>query len=494
MKPFDDKTSQFHISSHTALNFTPEQSAEAIATHFSKISQEFSPLSFDSLPLNVRNALESSNTAAAPYLSTLTVVKRICKARKPLGIVPGDLPKRLVQHCATELAVPATLIFNSITRTAEYPLNWKTEYQVPIPKVVPPKNEEELRNIAKTPFLSKVYESFVAEWLLGFIKPYLDPNQCGMKGSSITHYLIKLLHFVHSALDMRKPHAVLAACIDLSKAYNRIDHSLVLQDLYDMKTPPWLLKIVASYLSERSMILTFKGAQSSRKRLPGGTAQGAYLGGLIFIIKFNGAFLRPSIPRNNLLHDASTESLKYIDDGTVAATINLTTYLIPDPILRQRPLSFRERCQLVLPAENNPLQYILTDTEEFAARNKMLINKKKTEVMMFSTSRKLDFPPELHFADHTIVQTTSEKTLLGVVITDDLKWKKNTEFIVSKAKRKIWILRRLHHLNLSIFDLYDVYTKEIRSLLEFAVPVWHSGLTRKQSASIEAVQKHSESS
>ena len=81
MKPFDDKTSQFHISSHTALNFTPEQSAEAIATHFSKISQEFSPLSFDSLSLNLRNTLESSNTAAAPYLSTLTVVKRICKAR-----------------------------------------------------------------------------------------------------------------------------------------------------------------------------------------------------------------------------------------------------------------------------------------------------------------------------------------------------------------------------------------------------------------------------
>ena len=86
----------------------------------------------------------------------------------------------------------------------------------------------------------------------------------------------------------------------------------------------------------------------------------------------------------------------------------------------------------------------------------MKINKKKTEVMMFTTSRKFDFPPELKFADQTNVQVTSEKLLLGVVITDDLKWKRNTEFIVSKAKRKIWILRRLIHLNLSIYDLYDV--------------------------------------
>ena len=108
---------------------------------------------------------------------------------------------------------------------------------------------------------------------------------------------------------------------------------------------------------------------------------------------------------------------------------------------------------------------------------------------MFSTSRKFDFPPELKFSDQTNVQITSEKTLLGVIITDDLKWKRNTEYIVSKARRKIWILRRLLHLDLSIFDLFNVYTKEIRSLLEFAVPVWHSSLTRKQSTSIEAVQK-----
>ena len=155
--------------------------------------------------MNVRNALESAEDSPIPYLDTASVLKRIRKARKPLGIVPGDLPKKLVQQCADEIALPATLIFNSITSTAQYPLSWKTEYQVPIPKVVPPKDEEELRNIAKTPFLSKVYESFVAEWLLFYIKPFLDPNQCGLKGSSITHYLIKLLHFVHSALDMRKP-------------------------------------------------------------------------------------------------------------------------------------------------------------------------------------------------------------------------------------------------------------------------------------------------
>ena len=144
---------------------------------------------------------------------------------------------------------------------------------------------DELRNIAKTPFLSKVYESFVGGWLLTNIKPYLDPGQCGLKGFSITDYLIKLLNFVHSTLDLRQPHAVLAACIDISKAFNRVDHSLVIQDLYDMHTPGWLLKIVMSYLTKRAMVMTYNGSKSALKMLLGGGSQGAYLGGIIFMLR-----------------------------------------------------------------------------------------------------------------------------------------------------------------------------------------------------------------
>ena len=182
-----------------------------------------------------------------------------------------------------------------------------------------------------------MYESFVGGWLL----PIIHPGQCGLKGFSVTHYLIKLLHFVHSAWDVRRPQAVLAACVDLSKAFNRVDHSLIIQDLYDMHTPPWLLLILISYLSNRSMLLTYNGAQSSIKLLPGGGPQGAYLGGIVFVVKYNGAFLRPPIPRNILgpVTKEKSESVKYIDDGTVAVTVDLKTCLEPDPVERARPLN-----------------------------------------------------------------------------------------------------------------------------------------------------------
>jgi hypothetical protein len=177
------------------------------------------------------------------------------------------------------MGFPVSLIYNKITECAEYPKQWKIEHQIALPKIYPLETEDELRNIAKTPFLSKVYESFIGGWLLQIIQPFLDPGQCGLKGLSITHYLIKLLQFVHSTLDLKQPHAVLAACIDLSKAFNRVDHTLVIQDLYDMHTPAWLLRIVISYLSDRSMYLTYNGEKSSLKKLPGGAPKGHILGG-----------------------------------------------------------------------------------------------------------------------------------------------------------------------------------------------------------------------
>ena len=143
------------------------------------------------MPPNVQQFLESKQQNA-PHLSIKTVYERIIKAKKPNGMVPGDLQSKLVKQFPELLAAPVTAIFNKITTSSVYPSQWKVEHQIALPKSYPPESEDQLRNLAKTPFFSKVYESFVGGWLLQFIQPYLDPGQCGIKGSSITHYLIKL--------------------------------------------------------------------------------------------------------------------------------------------------------------------------------------------------------------------------------------------------------------------------------------------------------------
>jgi hypothetical protein len=129
------------------------------------------------------------------------------------------------------------------------------------------------------------------------VGPYLDPFQYGLKGASINHYMFKLLKFIHEYLDLKNPHAVVIALIDLSKAFNQVSHQMVIEDLHDMHVPPWLLLILISYLTQRSMVLTYNGATSSPRDLPGSSPQGAFLGIFFFVVKYNGASLRPRIPR-----------------------------------------------------------------------------------------------------------------------------------------------------------------------------------------------------
>ena len=139
----------------------------------------------------------------------------------------------------------------------------KIENGVALPKNFPPESESELRIISKTPYISKLYESFLCDWLLEVIKPYLDPDQFGVKGLSITHYLIKYIHFIHKSLDSLSPNAVIATFIDLSKAFNRVDHGILIEDLFAMKCPSWLLRIFTSFLSGRRLTLKYTGDESA---------------------------------------------------------------------------------------------------------------------------------------------------------------------------------------------------------------------------------------
>ena len=258
-----------------------------------------------------------------------------------------------------------------------------------------------------------------------------------------------------------------------------------------MHTPAWLLNILISYLSNRTMVLTYNGEQSTSKDLPGGGPQGAYLGGLIFMIKYNGAFLRPPIPPmiTGPVLDSKAEKVKYVDDGTVVVSIDLKKCLKGDPKSRPRPLNFHERTQHILPPKNNLLQYYLDDTENFTEENQMRINSSKSKVILFNKSRKWDFPPEVSFSDNVNLVVEEEIKLVGIVLTSDLRWEKNTQYICKKAMQKMWTLRRMKSFNLEIEDICDTYVKEIRSILELAAPVWHSGLTVKQTRDIERVQK-----
>ena len=103
---------------------------------------------------NVQNYLATDDKCLAPKLTPDEVKIIIVKAKKPNGLVPRGLPKKLVQKCASSLAAPVSTIFNKIGKSAVYPPLWKVEHQIAIPKVTPAESEDDLRNLSKTPFMS----------------------------------------------------------------------------------------------------------------------------------------------------------------------------------------------------------------------------------------------------------------------------------------------------------------------------------------------------
>ena len=336
------------------------------------------------------------------------------------------------------------------------------------------------------------------------VQPFLDPCQYGLKGASINHYMVKLLKFVHEYLDLRDPHAVIIALVDLSKAFNRISHSMVIEDLFDMHVPPWLLLILISYLTKRSMILSYRGARSSPRSLPGSSPQGAFLGIFFFIVKYNGAALRPLIPRlmmsqtcqssfktckiNTCTTHAKDTHEIYIDDLSEGEAINLKKQLIKDPYQRPAPLKYHERTGHVLPA-GSLLQRQLVKIETFTKNNLMKINEEKSKVMLFNRSKTYDFPPEFCFENGIILECIEETKLLGIFLTSDLRWEVNCKAIYKKAMKKMWLLRRLKNLKLDHYTILDFYLKEIRPLSEHGVVVWNSGLTKNQINELEKIQK-----
>ena len=92
---FEKTQPDFQLPAHAEQNLSSTQSAELIADHFSKISQEFSPLDLSCLPSNVKSFLANYDENLAPKLSTFDVHARIIKAKKPNSSVPGDIRKSL---------------------------------------------------------------------------------------------------------------------------------------------------------------------------------------------------------------------------------------------------------------------------------------------------------------------------------------------------------------------------------------------------------------
>ena len=107
----------------------------------------------------------------------------------------------------------------------------------------------------------------------------------------------------------------------------------------------------------------------------------------------------------------------------------------------------------------------------------------------FHRTKKIQIPPVS--IDGIELEQVSSFRLLGVNITNDLKWKEHTDSMCSKANTRIYFLKRLRRSGLTTEELIKYYITYIRPVVEYACQAWHGSLTGGQCRQVEQIQKRS---
>ena len=108
--------------------------------------------------------------------------------------------------------------------------------------------------------------------------------------------------------------------------------------------------------------------------------------------------------------------------------------------------------------------------------------------MICNYSRNYQFATRVHL-NKALLETISETRLLGTIVSADLTWKKNSQYLVQRGYSRMLILRNLYQFNIPEEDLVLIYSLYIRSVLEYNSNVWFSAITQEESNDIERVQR-----
>ena len=431
---------------------------------------------------DISEYLKQHNNEKPPNIGPYRVFRTLRKMNRKAATIPGDLPMKIISTFADELTLPLCHLINSCIRVGQYPRIWKTEIVTPVPKVHPPEKLDHLRKISGLMNFSKITDSILSKYLVEDMDPTADKSQYGnVQGVSVQHYLVKMLHQILLNLETNnrsQSFAVIMSMIDWSKAFDHQSHILGVQSFINNGVRPSLIPILLNFFQERKMKVKWKKNLSTSRNLPGGGPRGGLLG----IIEYK------SQSNNNTDNINKNLKYKYIDDLSILEVINLILAGISSYDVKQQVPSDIKVGNKFIHSSDLKSQSYINEITNWTKEHQMKLNCQKSNYMIFNFSNEYQFNTRLYMNQNLLSQV-KETCLLGVIITDDLKWRKNTTSLVKRCYQRMVILRNLNTFHVPIGEMINIYCLYIRSVAEQSSVVWSSSLTSGEVNDLERIQK-----
>ena len=309
----------------------------------------------------------------------------------------NDMNMSFVKNIIHLVVQPFTYICNLSFATGIFPDAMKIAKVIPIYKTGAKDEFNNYRAISLLPQFYKILEKLFDDRLEQFIckNNILTDCQFGFRtGRSSSMAIVNLIEKITNSLDNMK--AVISVFIDLKKAFDTIDHTILLQKLNHYGIRGIVNQWICSYLTYRKQYVQIKGTKSSLERILCGVPQGSILGPTLFNLYLNDICNVSSILEFTLFADDT--NITYSHDSTTSLCNTLNT-------------------------EQEKLNAWLN-------LNKLSLNLQKTNYITFSTNN-LDSTIQIAINGSNIEKVNSTK-YLGVYIDHHLNWKDHIAYISSK--------------------------------------------------------------
>ncbi len=258
---------------------------------------------------------------------------------------------------------------------------------------------------------SKIYEKVILNRLDDFLNKHkiLYEGQFGFRKNHSTQLaIISYLDHITAALD-KNEHSI-SLFIDLSKAFDTINHNILLKKLDSYGIRGLANDLIKNYLINRSQFVELDGVSSDYLGINCGVPQGSILGPILFLLYVNDMYTCAKLLKFFLFADDTTIVFSSSDINCLINTVN---------------------------AE-------LVHLTDWFALNKLSLNISKTNYMIFKNSNIESFKNDLFLNGEVLTRVHTVK-FLGVQIDDKLSWKNHTDMIGKKLSSAIFIIRRIRY-------------------------------------------------